>query len=364
MEMQGYFTNKGLALSAKLLTGDTLRITRVAAGSGETQNPMQATSLPQSKQELAVNTPTRSGNTVTVPATLAAAAADEDYTLRELGVYAQDPNEGEILYKLYRLDEPVDITAGSRLVLRFYLEETVAQDLSVTVDCAPAGLITEADFAPVRERVESVEAGKRSVHLDISDAQAYLDALPRMLTETVVLNVTGTTDASLKIAGFYGSGSIDIRAASLGDCTIRNLVTVSDCSTPVYLYRLQMETPGGDSVNNGLIDISDCSRVYVQACALLGERGGPQKGIRAADNSHVVAEEVQISGFSTAVFAARCSVISMYNSAASDFHDNTTGGHVWRGGMILLAGNTPQLLGGSANIKDGGIIADKNGTLI
>lgn len=362
MDIQGHFTQKGLALSTKLLTGETLRITRVVAGSGSTADPMAATSLPQPKQALAVNSPTRSGNTATIPATLTAALAEKAYSLTELGIYAWDPEEGEILYKLYQLSAPVDISPDSQLVMRFYLEETVSQELEVTV--SPAGLITELEFAPVRDIVRAVSVPTRNVTLDIADAQAYLDALPRQLTERVVLFVSGTTDMPLTVSGFYGSGTIDIRAESPEFCTIKNLVTVSNCSVYVNLSRLLLETPGGDAVNTGLLTISDSPHVQVQQCGLSGGSEGPKDGLYLSGGSMVSVEEVQISGFHTAVFAERCSVVTIFNSAASDFHDNTTGGHVWRGGIILLGGNTPQTMGGSTNIKEGGMIVSKSGTLL
>lgn len=134
------------------------------AGSGKTGEPLIATSLPQVRQKLAVNTPTHNGNTAVIPATLAAAAAEEDYTLTELGVYASDPDKGEILYKVYKLSAPVAIAAGSQMVLRFYLEETVSQDVDITVVCSPAGLITEEDFAPAR----ATAAASENIQLEAS----------------------------------------------------------------------------------------------------------------------------------------------------------------------------------------------------
>ena len=78
MDIQGYFTAKGLALSAKLLSGATLHVTRVAAGSGNTAKPASAAVLPQIRQTLAVNTPSHRGNTAVIPATLVAALAAAD----------------------------------------------------------------------------------------------------------------------------------------------------------------------------------------------------------------------------------------------------------------------------------------------
>ena len=49
------------------------------------------------------------------------AKAAASYTLTELGVYASDPDAGEILYQVFRLDEARAITAGgdSSLVPRY-----------------------------------------------------------------------------------------------------------------------------------------------------------------------------------------------------------------------------------------------------
>jgi len=90
MELIGYFTAQGRELSAKLLTGTALQITRVAAGSGETG--LDAAALTAEDQALALGPMRRNGVTVTLPVTMAAAQAARDYTLREVGVYANDPD--------------------------------------------------------------------------------------------------------------------------------------------------------------------------------------------------------------------------------------------------------------------------------
>lgn len=144
MEFVGFHTTKGLALSAKLLTGTALNITRVTAGAGETAP--EAVVLAQEHQTLAVAAPRRDGTTVTLPVTLLAAQAEEDYALREVGIYARDPEEGEILYRVYRLDQPVDIAAGGQLVARMDLRETVGLATVVAVQTTAAGLLTQGDL--------------------------------------------------------------------------------------------------------------------------------------------------------------------------------------------------------------------------
>ena len=159
MELIGYVSAKGSELSAKLLTGTALHITRVTAGSGTTAADDSA--LAQEQQVLAMSPLLRSGSTVTLPVTLAAALAEQDYTLTEVGVYALDPDEGEILYRIYRLDEPLAIAAGSSLVARFELEETVSAE-EIIAECSPAGLVTFGDLAGLQgapNGLASLDAG-------------------------------------------------------------------------------------------------------------------------------------------------------------------------------------------------------------
>ena len=118
MNIQGTYTNKGLALTAKTAAGACLRVTRVVGGSGHTTDVPNADQLSEIRQTLAVSEARCTGNTAVLPVTLAAMALEDSYTLTELGIYAEDPDEGEILYCVYRLDEPVSILAGSDTVLR------------------------------------------------------------------------------------------------------------------------------------------------------------------------------------------------------------------------------------------------------
>ena len=153
MNIQGTYTNKGLALTAKTAAGACLRVTRVVGGSGHTTDVPNAAQLSEIRQTLAVGEARCAGATAVLPVTLAAVEMEDSYTLTELGIYAEDPDEGEILYCVYRLDEPVTIQAGSDTVLRFYLRQTVSEDGGAAVLCSPAGLITESDCAPVRKKV-------------------------------------------------------------------------------------------------------------------------------------------------------------------------------------------------------------------
>ena len=359
MEINGYFTRRGLELSAKLASGTKLQITRVVAGSGATADALSATALSQPRQTLAVNTPTRSGTTVTIPATLTAAQAEEDYTLTELGVYANDPDQGEILYKLYRLDTPVDITAGSQLVLRFYLEETVSQNVNVTVACSPAGLLTEADLAPVREPVLARAVPTEYVTLTAEELADYIADLPRLLTRNITITVSGTLTEPVVIQNFYGNGTLRIQAASLGDFVIKNTqVKIISCGAQIELDKLVFivdETAEATDAANVHVDLS--FNVWIIGSSFTGNGAG--RAIMCANHAVATLKRLTIQNYKIAVSVWDGGTGNLLSDSGEN---NTYGICVYNVGVALLS-ETDLLLGGSANYNNSGLIV-RGGSLI
>lgn len=360
MEINGYFTRRGLELSAKLASGAKLEVTRVVAGSGATADALAANDLPQPRQTLAVNTPTRSGTTVTIPGTLTAALAEASYTLTELGVYAADPDLGEILYKLYRLDTPVDIKAGSRLVLRFYMEETVSQNVDVTVSCSPDGLITEAELEPLRSKVFSKNIPKKIVTLEAAALPAYLAALPKMLTERLEIQISGELTEMVMLMGFYGSGSIVIDGGAERACTLKNTVYIANCSIGIGLKGLTIQDSGAgaESSYQATVTAINAHQIYMDNCGMSGN--GTGTAVRLSSASIGWISNCSIQNFETAVASYIMSQTGVFSVTASD---NTRGAEVYNGGVILLHGDTPELVGGLENVNNGGLIA-RNGRLL
>lgn len=360
MEMQGYFTAKGMALSAKMLSGAALEITRVVAGSGNTANPSAAEALPLIRQTLAVNTPTHNGNTAVIPATLVAANADKDYTLTELGVYAKDTDKTEILYKVYKLSAPVAVAAGSRMVLRFYLEETVSQDMDITVICSPTGLITEEDFLPVRDKVLAGAAKSESVHLTAEELVSYIKGLPRMLNSLLRIYVAGgTVTQTLELSGFYGPGRIWISPESSSDAvTLTGGASVNWCKTQIILDRL---TFNGSVSQDFFVDVYATTILTLQNCTIDGTGTSGKIGVHSNTGSNVVMNACTLSNLYNAVQLTASSKASLIDVTGSG---NSVGVRVYWGGVALLCGSTPDLVGGASNTKSGGIIAKASGALL
>ena len=358
MSFHGFYTTKGLTLAAKIAAGTTLTITKVTAGSGETAKT--AATLAQEQQTLTAGTAAVSGQSAVLPVTLAETGVSAAYSLTELGVYAQDPDAGEILFQVFRMDKPVALTAGGENAYRFYLKQAVGA-AGITVTCSPAGLLIDEDLAPVREKVMAVSAPTRSITLAPSDVPAYIAALPRMLTENISLHITaGTVAETLVLSGFYGPGKIDIWTASGNqDVTLAGGVNVYDCFAAVSINK--MAITGGDSYEKAAVNTARSGGILTVNNCKLTAGNGVTYGFAASRGSNLLVEGCSVSGYDTAILATRTSIINLDNVTACN---NTTGNYVWNGGIILLYGTTPELMGGSTNKKAGGMTVKANGTLL
>lgn len=354
MSLQGFYTTKGLALAAKIAAGTKLTITKVTAGSGITVE--NASALAQERQTLTAGTAQTGDQTATLPVTLAEVTAAASYSLTELGVYASDPDAGEILYQVFRLDEARSIAAGGESVYRFYLKETVGA-AGVTVACSPAGLLVDEDLAPVREKIFAVSAPAKGITLAASELSAYINALPRLLTESITITVTaGTAAQTLDLSNFYGSGRL--RLIADGNVTLAGGVRS-------YFNRIENVLEGfsitsGPSYEKSTVYAYDTAILYLVDCTLTAA-DNITYAIQADLNGTVAANKCSMTGYNVAVLAESQGKISLADCVG---RDNSAGSQVWNGGCIFLCGTTPDTLGGSSNIKGGGIIVKADGTLL
>ena len=363
MNIQGTYTNKGLALTAKTAAGACLRVTRVVGGSGHTSDIPGAAALSEIQQTLAAGAARCAGNTAVLPVTLAAVGLGATYTLTELGVYAEDPNEGEILYCVYRLDEPVTIQAGSDTVLRFYLRQTVSEDGGAAVLCSPSGLITESDCGPVRRRVLAIGASSYAVTIPASELQAYLDTLPRLLTEHYVITLSGTCSRDIWVRDFYGCGSLTFRADDLGDCVFTKDFRITSCSIPVHMKNIKWELDETASPYRYCI-YCERSAVYAEVCSFNGH-AKTGRGAAADFNSSVVLANCAFHDLEIAVRTSWGGCVGVYGeNPETDYSGNAMGVFLLLGGVALLGERIPDTLGGVYNAKSGMNAIIKGGKFI
>lgn len=94
------FTDKGRALQSKALAGANLNFTKIVMGSGNLGGQSQITlsAVIEPKVNLNITSLQHKSNYATVKGVFSNSDISEGFYWRELGVYAQDPDLGEILY--------------------------------------------------------------------------------------------------------------------------------------------------------------------------------------------------------------------------------------------------------------------------
>lgn len=142
-------TNKGRVLQAKVEAGETLNLTKLKLGSGiisEGQSLEALTDLIRPEQNLGIAAKTAMENGFTkIEATITNAGLEEGYYVRELGVFAQDPDDGEILYAVTTDTAPDYLPAqGGAAVLSqefaVYITTSNVDHIEATID--PTALAT------------------------------------------------------------------------------------------------------------------------------------------------------------------------------------------------------------------------------
>lgn len=108
-------TNKGLALQAKQVDGATIKFTRVVSGSGSVsvESLKEQTAVSVIAQTLSVEGIEILENTYTIKVMLSNKTLSSAYYLSQIGFYATDPDEGEILFAIAQIDESRKVPANA-----------------------------------------------------------------------------------------------------------------------------------------------------------------------------------------------------------------------------------------------------------
>lgn len=167
-------TDKGLALQAKLTQGHTLEITRAVTGAGYVMPAMLAKQAEVTDPKLALHMKAATYPEIGKCALLLDMNNDDvtaGYTARQVGIFANDPDEGEILYFIAQAaDENTGTIIPSAAEMpgysaewTFYFQYGQADRVDITVD--PTGTVSRAEmeiyinqrFAPItNEQIDAI----------------------------------------------------------------------------------------------------------------------------------------------------------------------------------------------------------------
>lgn len=210
-------TDAGQAMIAKMIAGSgNIRFTKVSTSEAvyeETQLQGLAY-LSDVKQTSMISKVTRTNDTaIEIEAAFTNGDLAKGYYLRVLGIYAVDPDEGEILYAAAKeLSDCCYIPAYNGATMSgiiLTLVTTVGNAESVSLEVNPAGIATLKDVQTVQEDVQSVKAqlGECSVKSDVPE-------------NAIFENMIGATAAAAGQAGYVPAPAAGAQAKYLrGDGT-------------------------------------------------------------------------------------------------------------------------------------------------
>lgn len=234
---KNYITQKGLALNASLIHEGKLNITRVIGAyqtkpSGDVHD-LTNVGTPiiafQTNQGVVYDRDS-SPNRITIPIYYKNDQMAQSKILTEIAVFAEDPEDGEILYCLmvgydYPISIPAATEASLEITMDIIVELTLSQDTTITLPPSLVFLTKEEAvtlFAPKKHRHQAVDVDETvgatvEAHQRVQDAE--IEALKAKTDtgttsgETVGVNVENASNwRIIDYWGFYDKTTSTFRA--------------------------------------------------------------------------------------------------------------------------------------------------------
>lgn len=157
------FTNAGRALQAKALAGTPLVFTKIALGSGSLngRDPATFTSLLELKVSLSISKTTREGQQVMLEANFSNQDNNTGFYWREVGLFANDPTLGEILYcygNAGNVAEYIQPSTSSSIEKVITLTAVVGNAQNVTAIINTAAFATKKDISAMTMSLSEVNS--------------------------------------------------------------------------------------------------------------------------------------------------------------------------------------------------------------
>lgn len=236
-------TQKGLALIQKTqMQKIRLEFSRVVTGAGEyteTEELGNLAGLKEPKQEFPFSSISMvDGQTVKLSSALSNAELTQAYYMREIGVYATDPDEGEILYSLAvaypgRADymPAYDGTAPVTICLDTY--QSVSDVANVEIRADPGAYALASDVNRLREMLGqlvakvntltrgTVKVGSEDTMLDLGDTLLVVDGMmPQSLKAAAFSNLIFSPGAPSSGSQYWAETGDGTAVVSEGDAEV------------------------------------------------------------------------------------------------------------------------------------------------
>lgn len=194
-------TDVGAALQAKVNAGKTkLTFTKIKVGSGvNATNPLALTDVISSKWETTNFVVKLEGKIVSVDTVITNTGIHEAFRMSEIGLFAQDPDKGEILYAYLTDPEPDRMPAESGSVV-------VSQELTIGMVFSNTGNVSlTVNIGALITREQLTEAIKQH-NTDISSHPPITDQIKAILGSSNWKDSPASTLVTIK--SLLGQGAI------------------------------------------------------------------------------------------------------------------------------------------------------------
>lgn len=290
-------TNKGLALQAKLLAGTTLDITRAVTGSGYVTPGLlqQQTAVTSPQQTMSFRPVTYPANgEACVPCYIENDGLSTGYTAMQVGIYATDPDEGEILFFIAQAQSgsgtvvPSESESpGYSAEWNFYFQYGQADSVTVTVD--PSNTVSHDEFVSTAYFLQGGTAIPSGADLDdyttpgnyycqTNAIAATLDNCPTSgMAFTMKVEYSQGTGYYSQTIKEYDSGTIYYRYYNNSVISPWGVVAAAPewtAENSLSTYKRIYIDPNGDDNNTGtstapMATIIGALRKYAQSCKWL-----------------------------------------------------------------------------------------------
>lgn len=266
-------TNKGLALITKLVAASTeLQISRVAVGTGRVPSgvdPQTMVDLNEYKMDAQIESygvsPDQS-DVAYIAAQVSSIGVSAGFAVTEAGVFATDPDVGEILYAYLDLTEdPQYIYAETDAISKFAeitFNVLIGSVTKVTAYVSPGALTKKVDFNAFKESVETPEFDDSGTVEGISSFPSFLETMKSkmnffqffrnlkaglqfVLHAGQIVNNCVTDNAGLPLSAAQGKVLKDLYTQLYSELDSKiygipnkNIADLLDLSAPDGLYRV------------------------------------------------------------------------------------------------------------------------------
>ena len=182
MSWKALITDAGNELSAKTISGGSIKLTHAKAGSGTVseQDLHLQTELVNVKQTLSIESIKYSNAVNNIEILLDCRGLKEAYDLTQIGIYATDPDAGEILFAIAQTENPKHIPAENEVPFysidfNFAFALKNNQNMVATID--QSTFATKEQLSAVDARIDNiiVNAGSTEDNAELIDMRVDVD---------------------------------------------------------------------------------------------------------------------------------------------------------------------------------------------